>query len=48
MTPNVDMDYLRTKWCLNYCTYHNIILRDYSQTYKRKCSIYTECLTYII
>lgn len=28
-TPNVDMDYLRRKWCLDYCTYHDLILKDY-------------------
>lgn len=29
-TPNVDLDYLKKKWCLDYCRSHDLILRDYS------------------
>jgi hypothetical protein len=47
-TPNVDMDFLKIKWCLDFCTYHDLLLRDYSQIYKRKCFINMECSTYII
>lgn len=28
MTPNVDMDYLKKKWCVDYCTYHNLVVRE--------------------
>jgi hypothetical protein len=27
-TPNIDMDYLKKKWCIDYCTYHNLLLRE--------------------
>ena len=27
ITPNVDMDYLKKKWCIDYCTYHNLVVR---------------------
>lgn len=29
-TPNVDMDYLKRKWCQHYCRSHDLKLRDYS------------------
>ena len=29
-TPNVDMDYLKRKWCQHYCQSHDLKLRDYS------------------
>jgi hypothetical protein len=28
VTPNVNMEYLQKKWCLDYCTFHNLILRE--------------------
>jgi len=28
-TPNVNMDYLKQKWCLDYCIFHDLIIRDY-------------------
>ena len=28
MTPNVDMDYWKQKWCIDYCTYHNLVVRE--------------------
>jgi hypothetical protein len=28
LTPNVDMDYLKKKWCIDYCTYHNLVVRE--------------------
>ena len=28
LTPNVDMGYLRKKWCVDYCTYHDLLLRE--------------------
>jgi hypothetical protein len=27
-TPNVDMDYLKRKWCVDYCTWHHIVVRE--------------------
>lgn len=27
LTPNVDMDYLKKKWCVDYCTYHDLVVR---------------------
>lgn len=27
-TANVDMDYLKRKWCVDYCANHNFILRE--------------------
>ena len=29
LTPNVDMDYLQRKWCIDYCTYHHIVVKEY-------------------
>ena len=28
LTPNVDMGYLKKKWCIDYCTYHNLVVRE--------------------
>jgi hypothetical protein len=28
LTPNVDMDYLKKKWCIDYCTYHDLVVRE--------------------
>ncbi len=28
MTPNVDMDFLKKKWCVDYCTYHNLVVKE--------------------
>src|SRR3990167_7649597 len=28
ITPNVDMDELRKKWCLDYCEFHNLTIRE--------------------
>jgi hypothetical protein len=28
LTPNVDMDYLKKKWCVDWCTYHHILVRE--------------------
>lgn len=28
-TPNVDMDYLKKKWCVDYCVYHNLVVREF-------------------
>ena len=28
LTPNVDMDYLKKKWCIDYCTYHHLLVRE--------------------
>lgn len=33
-TPNVYLDYLKGKWCLDYCTFHDFLLKDYSKLYK--------------
>lgn len=33
-TPNTDIDYLMSKWCLDFCTFHDFILRDYSKVHK--------------
>lgn len=30
-TPIVDLDYLKKKWCLDYCRFHNLILKDYAE-----------------
>lgn len=27
-TPNVDMDYLKKKWCVDYCECHYLVLRE--------------------
>ena len=28
LTPNVDMDYLKKKWCLDWCTFHHLVVRE--------------------
>jgi hypothetical protein len=28
LTPNVNMNYLKKKWCVDYCTYHNLVVRE--------------------
>ena len=28
LTPNVDMDYLKKKWCIDWCTWHHIVVRE--------------------
>jgi hypothetical protein len=28
LNPNVDMDYLKKKWCVDYCTWHHIVVRE--------------------
>ncbi|MGV8947775.1 MAG: hypothetical protein ACOH2E_00175 [Candidatus Paracaedibacter sp.] len=28
LTANVDMDYLKKKWCIDYCTWHNLLVRE--------------------
>lgn len=28
LTPNVDMDYLKKKWCVDYCTFHHLIVKE--------------------
>lgn len=28
MTPNIDMDYLKRKWCLDFCTYCNWVVYE--------------------
>ncbi len=28
LTPNVDMDYLKKKWCIDWCTYHDLVVRE--------------------
>lgn len=33
-TPNIDMEYLKRKWCLDFCTYHDLILKDYAEMYR--------------
>ena len=38
-TPNTDIDYLKRKWCLDFCTYHDFVLRDYSQMYRNSLRI---------
>ena len=28
LTPNVDMDYLKKKWCIDWCTWHHLVVRE--------------------
>lgn len=28
LTPNVNMDYLKKKWCVDYCTYHHLLVKE--------------------
>ena len=27
-TANVDMDYLKRKWCIDWCTFHHLLVRE--------------------
>jgi len=29
LTPNVNLEYLKKKWCLDYCRFHHLIVREY-------------------
>lgn len=29
LTPNVDMDYLKKKWCIDWCTFHHFLVREF-------------------
>lgn len=29
LTPNVDMGYLKKKWCIDYCTFHHLLVREF-------------------
>jgi hypothetical protein len=29
VTPNVDIDYLKKKWCVDYCTFHHLLVREF-------------------
>ena len=29
VTPNVDMEYLKKKWCIDYCTFHHLLVREF-------------------
>lgn len=28
LTPNVDMDYVKKKWCIDWCTWHHLVVRE--------------------
>ncbi|MBM3469152.1 MAG: hypothetical protein FJX71_06990 [Alphaproteobacteria bacterium] len=28
LTANVDMDYLKKKWCIDYCTFHHVLVKE--------------------
>lgn len=28
LTPNIDVDYLKKKWCVDYCTWHHLVVRE--------------------
>ncbi len=28
LTPNVDIDHLKKKWCIDYCTWHHLLVRE--------------------
>ncbi len=28
LTPNVDMEYLKKKWCVDWCTFHHILVKE--------------------
>lgn len=28
LTTNVDMDYLKRKWCVDWCTFHHLLVRE--------------------
>lgn len=27
LTPNIDMHYLKRKWCIDWCTFHHLLVR---------------------
>lgn len=29
LTPNVYMDYLKRKWCIDWCTFHHLLVREF-------------------
>lgn len=29
LTPNVDMDYLKRKWCIDWCTFHHLLVKAF-------------------
>jgi len=28
LSRNIDIDYLKKKWCIDYCTYHHLLVRE--------------------
>lgn len=28
LTPNVDLEYLKRKWCVDWCTFHHVLVRE--------------------
>lgn len=28
LTPNVDLNHLKQKWCIDYCTFHHLLIRE--------------------
>ncbi len=38
LTPNINLEYLKKKWCLDYCRFHHLIVREYLEK-KTGCSI---------
>lgn len=28
LTPNIDLDYLKKEWCVDYCTYHHLLVKE--------------------
>jgi len=28
LSPNVDLDYLKRKWCIDWCTFHHVLVRE--------------------
>jgi hypothetical protein len=28
LTPNIDMSYLKRKWCIDWCTWHHLLVRE--------------------
>ena len=38
LTPNVNLEYLKKKWCLDYCRFHHLIVREYLEK-RTGCSI---------
>jgi hypothetical protein len=29
VTPNVDIYYLKKRWCVDYCTFHHLLVREF-------------------